>query len=458
MRHPEHRQIVTDLVTKFNGIKDNIVNNIILTLSSTPVYIITSIPPTGLILILPGTYRLANNIDWYPDPDAIAITIIGSDINLDLNCKSIINHNYVYNTLGILIVISNNISIYNGSLVNPGSSGIIIILSNNITINHIAICRLSNNNLSLPSFAILAAESTNLTITNNIISNIDVIVNALSAIAFISCQYINILNNNINGLLNRAGVCSGISFIDSSYANTCQLNISDLSTGIIPNVNAPGHTAIGLVPTQSNNLYFSNCIGCNISGGCDDAHFVSLYWVTNCTVESCRCSNIIDGTSGKGAKATGFEIYGIRDVSNANIIIRNCLAENIKATNPGDKQAAGFSVAGSGVTITNCIAKNIKVYGNGCGVGFGWAPDIREINIYPANNVTYDNCAAKDCQVGFDTFNHTNSKWICPKTIHCGEDFAPYVMEKIYYCDKCSECPQGITYVRVVNMARNNRC
>ena len=462
MRHPEHLQIVTDLVTKFKDIKDHIINDIIPTLSSTPVFIITSIPPTGLILTLPGIYRLTNNIDWYPDPDVIAITIIGSDITLDLNCKSIINHNYVFNVIGILIAVSNNITIYNGSLVNPGSSGIITLLSNNVTISNLSICQLTNNNLSLPSFAMLAAESSNITITNNIISNIDVIGNVLSAIALISCQYITITNNNINKILNRAGVCSGISFISCAYANTCQINISDLSTGTMSNDNAPGHTAIGLVPTQSSNLYFSNCVGCNILGGCDDAHFISLYWVTNCTVDSCRCSSIIDGTSGKGAKATGFEVYGIRDVSNANIIVRNCLAENIKATNPGDKQAAGFSVAGSGITIANCTAKNVIVCGSGSepgfGVGFGWAPDIRAINIYVANNVTYDNCTAKDCQIGFDTFNHSNSRWICPKMIDCCENFASFVAEKIYYCDKCSECPQGSTYVRVVNMAWNNRC
>jgi hypothetical protein len=47
----------------------------------------------------------------------------------------------------------------------------------------------------------------------------------------------------------------------------------------------------------------------------------------------------------------------------------------------------------------------------GYGTGFGWAPDPRPIFAVPAVGITYKNCTAKNCQVGFDSWYHKNSVW-----------------------------------------------
>ena len=50
---------------------------------------ISNIPPGGIILFTPGIYCLTNDINWNPNPGAVAITTIGSDITIDLcTCRN----------------------------------------------------------------------------------------------------------------------------------------------------------------------------------------------------------------------------------------------------------------------------------------------------------------------------------------------------------------------------------
>jgi hypothetical protein len=130
---------------------------------------------------------------------------------------------------------------------------------------------------------------------------------------------------------------------------------------------------------------------------------MSMFVVKNAVIDNVCGKNVLDGKGGIGAKATGIEIYGWTDINDttqtittirppANIIVKNCHVENITAINPGDKQAAGFSVAGSNIIFENCTAKNVNVFNEngkqdmntGLGCGFGFAPDIRDIYTYPA--------------------------------------------------------------------------
>ena len=81
----------------------------------------------------------------------------------------------------------------------------------------------------------------------------------------------------------------------------------------------------------------------------------------------------------------------------------------------------------------NCVSENVQVVNellepigslsNGYGTGFGWAPDPRlEFRIINAENIKYINCLSKNCDVGFDTWNHQNSFWIdteCSNFVHC---------------------------------------
>ena len=79
----------------------------------------------------------------------------------------------------------------------------------------------------------------------------------------------------------------------------------------------------------------------------------------------------------QGAKATGFEIFGNTDIITNNVLIDRCLATDIIANNPEDKQCAGFTTAlCDNVSFIKCTSKNNRCI-NGNAIGFGWAPDPR---------------------------------------------------------------------------------
>jgi hypothetical protein len=457
MKHEEHK---SKIVSVIDTIKEKVIelkNDITGDLPQVSQKIIKTIPPSGIIIFAPGIYIFGNDIEY--QGNTTAITIIGSDITLDMNGYKLINR--AKGDIGILASLGENITIINGKIINFGMASLISILNSNIDIDNLAVCKLTNDDISLSSFGILCVASKRISLFEIYVNNVIVKAMALSAMAFVDCSEITIANSKLKNLANKSGVCSGISFMGCLGGTIDNVHVENLTTDTIANEHAPGHTAIGFVPYQSSSLTFTNCSGKNITGGCDDAHFMSLYWVKDCKAQSCVGEDIVDGVSGKGAKATGIEVYADNGVENANIEIVDCQMRNIKAINPGDRQAAGYSVAGSGVTFRNCTAENIKVYKGiyktgGIGVGFGWAPDIREVNIFPAKNVLYDKCLSRDCQSGFDMFNHQNSIWKECQAIKCDTIISSHVEEKVFYCDKCSECPQGPTYVTVTNVESNN--
>jgi hypothetical protein len=95
----------------------------------------------------------------------------------------------------------------------------------------------------------------------------------------------------------------------------------------------------------------------------------------------------------------------------------------------------------------------------GYGTGFGWAPDPRpEFNNQPASLVQYNNCVSKDCQLGFDTWFHTDCQWQnvsasgCPVFILIQPPGTPRTLGM----DKCSESPNGqYQKVTIYNIAKN---
>jgi len=175
------------------------------------------------------------------------------------------------------------------------------------------------------------------------------------------------------------------------------------------------------------------------------------------TVSGFTAQNVVDGVSpsNSGAKSTGLEVYG------NFVTITDCSVSGIKAINPQDKQAAGFSAWGSVITFERCKAKNVTVVKNlvpdALAVGFGWAPDPREQFAHiGAVGTRYIDCTAEQCEVGFDTWFHVNSTWVCPKTINCKTDvlIQPGAKRTIS-CDPCSECDPTFD-VTLTNIASGN--
>lgn len=190
------------------------------------------------------------------------------------------------------------------------------------------------------------------------------------------------------------------------------------------------------------NIRVVDCVISNVIGGIDDAHGISLFVVTNTTVDDVRVHHVRDGdnTLGvAGSKATGIESYGNPTSTNCQILLTNCHVENIVADSPGDLAALGFSAAGAGIRFVGCTASNVAVIGTnaltpgaspGRGYGFAWAPDIRIVYQYPARDVTFEQCVAVDCEVGFDTFNFVDSDWIGTSSRYPGNsNFIPFLVE-----------------------------
>lgn len=82
---------------------------------------------------------------------------------------------------------------------------------------------------------------------------------------------------------------------------------------------------------------------------------------------------------------------------------------------------------------------------------------MTKIFVGAANDITYQNCTAVNCQVGFDTWFHTNSQWIDIKVAHnCKDVLIEPGAQRTYTCNRCSECPGGLT-TTLTNIASNNQ-
>ncbi len=545
-----------------------------------------------------------------------AITIEASDVVLDMkgHCLSAPRNVQLSGTIGIFADKAHNLSLRNGTIKGFQLIGVTLANSEDVTLSEIVISDIGNGVPGYTPTGLYATTCMNLTLDKvfvrkvngswsgsnspgQIVSGISLIgcakvniggrvsgINGYSSVVSgvfgIFCDGITLKNleiDDVNGsgvnvsgasfgisknisiqesmvsnLHNDAGVCSGIATDDCQHITVLNTTVNRLSTGLMPNENAIGHTCIGMVfaPTrvveggvskinvlnpgklyrqflppsvkidppqrsygiqavgipivssdgELESIYISNpgsgyntapnvkivsnpswphgtgatataevstiveqgsasdilveqCKISDIAGSCDDAHGISLFVVSDATVRNVIVENVTDGRGGRGAKATGIEVYGLVNNQPSNILVENCKVLDISAISPGDLQAAGFSVAGKGVTFSNCEAYNVTVSGSnpvdptspGYGIGFGWAPDIRPQYTYPALEAVIKGCTASQCQVGFDTFYFQDSILSNIKSIENDIDIKEESIDvvRVLYCDKCSECPDS---------------
>lgn len=433
---------------------------------------IDEIPPGGIFINTPGNYYLKKNLTWHPQGDGAAITIQANDVVLDLQGFTLKSSTTSWKTIGISAVASGNLKIENGKIKNMGLAGIQCTLCATVSIEGIEVDGLNVEdivNFVVPT-GILASESFNVVIDHCTVKNIDVKTASCAGIQLTATLTSKVTNCKIKDLLNRDGACSGIGHIlcDDILIESCRLE--NIKTTFINNLNTQGHTAIGIIPTLSNDIIINKCSVSNVTGCCDDAHGMSIFLCDNATVKKSKVSRVLDGAgkAKQGAKATGIEVYG------NNVTVEGCFVKDIFAINPEDKQSTGFSSGSSnGVTFIRCEAKNVQVFDEkgsqhaslGYGTGFGWAPDPRPSLLKPTMNVLYQECIAKHCQVGFDSWFHIDSVWDRVTTIkndiailNLGDD-----AQRTLSCGPCSEC--GCTFpacfptpyvVTVNNVAENN--
>jgi hypothetical protein len=206
------------------------------------------------------------------------------------------------------------------------------------------------------------------------------------------------------------------------------------------------------------NLSYVNCSASGLTGCCDDCHGMSVFLDSQVTVSGFRADHIVDGvsSSNSGAKATGLEVYGV------NVTVMDSAVSYINAINPQDKQATGFSAWGLGIQFERCQASNVTVQATqpdaigSNGTGFGWAPDPRSYFNFGAYFVTYTECLANQCDVGFDTWYHVDSTWTLPIHTNCTTGILVEPGGKRTVSgDPCSECQPPIT-TTLTNIANGN--
>ena len=419
---------------------------------------IRDIPTSGIVITSPGTYTLSDNTTWTPSgTTTAAIAIQSSNVTLDLGGFTLaasISDNSIQTT-GILVASGSleNITIKNGIVAGFTEYGLQARQICGLNISGITVTGLRMNNLGIrlaTPTGIFVGLSLNVAISNCNVTQTNVTTDSSAGIQLISTNLATVTDCTASSLVNNDGSMQGFSYVGCGYVTTTNCMAQSFQTHFGNNIATPGHTCIGFIPTFCQNLTFVNCVATGMTGCCDDCHGMSVFLSAAVTVSGFQASQIVDGVnvsthSQSGAKATGLEVYSL---GGTGVQLSDCVVSDIKAINPEDLQAAGFSAWGPTIQFQRCTASNVSVQNdnnvpNMRGIGFGWAPDPRtEFSGTGALFVTYADCVANNCDVAFDTWDHVLSTWTNPTITNCTTGFLVEPgAQRILSCDGCSECP-----------------
>jgi hypothetical protein len=431
--------------------------------------VIRHIPRSGIAIQSPGRYTFADDILWNPyDVASAAITIQSSNVTLDLagfTLKASIPDKELQ-IAGILVappigeLVVSNVTITNGTVANASEYGIAATSVIGLKVSRITVTGVSMQNLQIRNLTpagIYVAQSVNVAISQCRVTDLTVRTDSSAGILLTNTSQATVSGCRVSRLVNNDGAVQGFSCIQCISVTTTGCTAESLQTHFNGNVLTSGHTVLGFVPILCLNLSYVDCSASRLIGCCDDCHGMSVFLDGQVTVTRFRAEHVVDGVSPShsGAKATGIEVYG------TNITVTDSAVNLIKAINPQDRQATGFSAWGKAITFTRCKASNVTVQGNlvtgARAEGFGWAPDPRpEFAYLGAYDVTYRRCVAENCQVGFDTWYHVDSTWIRPVHKNCERGILIQPKGKrTLSCDPCSECILPIT-ANLTNIASGN--
>lgn len=426
--------------------------------------VIQQIPSQGIVIQSPGTYTFGGNILWRPNGvTCSAITIQSSNVTLDLagfTLTASVSDTSQMNA-GIVVVGGNsNITIQNGTVAGVSEYGILAAHACGLNISAITVTGLCMQNLNirlLTPAGIYVTGSTDVAISNCSVTQSNVTTDSSAGIQLIGTSNATVTGCHVSGLVNNDGAVQAFSLIRCTAVTTTACEADTLQSHFNGNILTTGHTVLGFCPIFCYHISYVNCSATGLTGCCDDCHGMSVFLDSDVTVTGFQANNVLDGVaqSNTGAKATGLEVYGEK------VTLTNCVVNGIKAINPQDKQAAGFSAWGTQIQFQGCQANNVTVQddvgGGSFGTGFGWAPDPRpEFAYIGAYFVTYTDCTANQCDVGFDTWYHVFSTWTRPVTTNCT---TPILVQpggtRTVSADACSECTVPIT-VKLTNFAFGN--
>ena len=430
---------------------------------------IDAIPNSGLVISQSGVYKLADNVIWTPDSNArAAITISADNVTLDLAGLELSVSPSAENLQVASILVTNctGVTIKDGTLINACFRGIAAEGVRNLSITSVSVSGLTFRDIAARNrcpAGIFAYDSQDITINGCHVSYMYVTSDVAAGIMTLFCSTVMVEESSASNLVNYDGSVQGICCYVTSNVKWIGCHVSTLQSFFNGNIRTGGHTVLGFMPCLSAQILVKQCRADTLIGSRDDCHGMSIFICFDATVERFDADTVICGPApyNTGAKATGLEVYGWR------VQVFESTATNIRATNPQDKQAAGFSAWGWGIAFEDCRASAVSVSdangewepGLGHGVGYGWAPDPRLVFRYgTAIDVDYQACSAETCQVGFDTWNHVQSIWTNTTATDCGTD---YLIEtdpegkRTLFADPASECNPPIT-VTLTNQAREN--
>ena len=428
--------------------------------------VIRHIPKAGFVIGSPGTYKLGGDILWAPyDVPSAAITIASSNVTLDLagfTLRASVTDKGVL-TAGILVgglSAIGNVTIVNGTVANLTEYGIVATGVIGLTISRVTVTGVSMQNLDIRALTpagICVSKSVGVTISRCAVTGLNVTTDSCAGIIMTNTSQATVSRCRTSRLVNNDGAVQGFSYINCTGVTTTACAADSLQSHFNGNVLTTGHTVLGFVPIFCLDLSYADCAASRLTGCCDDCHAMSVFLDGQVSVTRFRGEYVVDGVSAtrSGAKATGLEVYG------ASVTVTDSAVSHIKAINPQDQQATGFSAWGLGIAFERCKASNVTVEQDmgttAHAEGFGWAPDPRPEFDFGAIGVTYTDCTAESCQVGFDTWYHVNSKWIHPKSKNCKIGILVQANAKrSISCDPCSECDPAFTET-LTNIARGNK-
>lgn len=433
---------------------------------------ISEIPPEGIVISSPGTYSFAGDVAWHPGSTAgSAITITAGDVVLDMAGHRLVATVQDRSQLIVGITIPadpstgdvSNVTIRNGTLADMCFYGICAEHVENLTVENVTVSGVTFHNLDVRNLCpagIHVDHGKNVALRGCTVQSLDVTADSSAGIQMLHASG-TVTGCRMSEFTNHDGSVQGFSYLVSSGITTSDCTAERFQSHFNGNTRTAGHTVLGFVPILCADLHFEDCTATNMTGCCDDCHGMSVFIDAFVRVTNFTATSVVDGVTptNSGAKATGLEVYG------GSVSVENCSVSGIRAIRPQDRQATGFSAWGAMIRFTGCTATDVVVTDEngrrdpewGFGTGFGWAPDPRwEFRDGPALAVAYTDCSAVDCQVGFDTWYHVDSRWTNVSYASCeiGILVEPEGTRTLS-CDACSECDPPITVV-LTNIARGN--
>ena len=429
---------------------------------------ITSLPPEGILIAAPGQYELANDITWSPTSEGFAITVTASGVVLDLRGHTLSVQSPRPNTArqysGVSIS-GGDVTVQGGTVNGATYYGLSASSAPGLKVQGMTFGAIGHPEIATgyQPCGIFIDQTDGFTVENCIVQNLSVTAPSCAGIQVVDSQNGTISSCTMTRFLNNDGAVQGFSYLLCEHISTSGCKCENFQSHYVGKTVTKGHTVIGYIPILCANLRFDHCSSTSMTGCCDDCHGMSVFLDTLVEVNDFSATNVVDGVTPEhtGAKATGLEVYGV------GITLNNCIAETITAIVPRDRQSAGFSAWGTAITFNNCTAIDVKVTDAsgtpstqyGYGTGFGWAPDPRQaFNGNPASLVQYNGCVSRNCQVGFDTWFHTDSVWKNIGAVECPIFILiqPPGAVRTFSMDRCSESPDGkYQEVTLRNIAKN---